>query len=250
MFQQNCCSALKPNGCLLECSPQQCCSVLEAVGLKPEQHSSSMALDDNGFLFISSDVKGEASALWDPALVGMDCGRVDQSVTVANNLRGLKVLAPLPVLSGRIKGPEVDSSLMRSECSVEGHFLTVPELGAGPLSADTSSAHGCSNVDEELLNVVVCVSGDRCVDLEEQIDSESKQQFAVPLPVAGVSDESGEPGITFLMNSGNVHECTFLLGAVGALGKSSSAEEGAARFVAEAICCHMMWPLYATDYVI
>ncbi|GMH16879.1 hypothetical protein Nepgr_018720 [Nepenthes gracilis] len=36
------------------------------------------------------------------------------------------------------------------------------------------------------------MSGDCCVDLEEQIVSESIQQFVVPLPVAGVSDESGE----------------------------------------------------------
>ncbi|GMH03430.1 hypothetical protein Nepgr_005269 [Nepenthes gracilis] len=99
----------KPNGCLLECSPQQCCSVLEAVDLKPEQHASALALDDNeagyGATFsfplvsvlldidimlrpdsapllgpstgsngVAADVKGEASALWDPALVGMDCG--------------------------------------------------------------------------------------------------------------------------------------------------------------------------------
>ncbi|GMH31716.1 hypothetical protein Nepgr_033560 [Nepenthes gracilis] len=201
-----------------------CCSILEAVGLKPEQHSSSLAVDDNeaglgatssfplvsalpeidimlrpdsapllgpstGSNGVAADVKGEASALWDPALVGMDCGR-DQSVTV---------LAPLRVLSGRSKGPEVDSSLMRSDCSVEGHILTAPELGAGPLSADTSSAPGGSNVDEELLNVVASVSGDCCVDLEEQIDSESIQQFAVPLPVAGVSDESGEDFLLLLI---------------------------------------------------
>ncbi|GMH15531.1 hypothetical protein Nepgr_017372 [Nepenthes gracilis] len=161
-------------------------------GLKPEQHSSSMALDDNeaglGATFslplvsvlpeidimlrpdsapllgpstgsngVAADVKGEASALWVPALVGMDCGRVDKFVTIANNLGALKVPAPLP-----------------------------------DLSADTSSAPGCSNVDEELMNVGVCVSGDCCVDPEEPIDSESIQQFAVPLHVAGASDECGE----------------------------------------------------------
>ncbi|GMH04920.1 hypothetical protein Nepgr_006760 [Nepenthes gracilis] len=149
---------------------------------------------------------------------------------IANNFGVLKVLAPLPVLSGRNKGPEVDSSLMRSECSVEGNIMTVPEFGAGPHSADSSSDPSCSNADDELLNVVVCVSGDCCVDLEEQIDSESIQQFAEPRPVAGVSAESGEivqPGIAFLLNSGNVHECTFLLGAAGDLDKRLSAEDGA-----------------------
>ncbi|GMH04918.1 hypothetical protein Nepgr_006758 [Nepenthes gracilis] len=164
MVQQNWGSTLKHNDGLLECSPQQCCSVLEAVGLKSEQHSSSLALD---------------------------CG-CEQSVTVANNLGVLKELAPLRVLSGGSQGPEGDSSLMRSDCSVEGHILTVPELGAGPLFANTSSAYGGSIVEEELLNVVAYMSGDCCADLEEHIVSESIQQIAVPLPVAGVSDESGE----------------------------------------------------------
>ncbi|GMH29848.1 hypothetical protein Nepgr_031691 [Nepenthes gracilis] len=81
---------LKPNGCLLDCIPQQCCSALEAEG-----------------------------------------------------------------------------------CSVEGIILADPELDAGPLSADTSSAPGCSHVDDELPDGVVCVSGDCCVDLEEQISSDS-----------------------------------------------------------------------------
>ncbi|GMH29876.1 hypothetical protein Nepgr_031719 [Nepenthes gracilis] len=164
-------------------------SVLEDVVLKPEQHFSSVALDDNeaglgatssfplasvlpeidimlrpdsapllgpstGSDGVAADVKEEASALWNPALVGMDCGRN--------------------------KGPEVDSSLMRFECSVEGNFMTIPELVVGPHSADYSSDPGCSNADDELPNVVVCVSGDCCVDLEGQIDSESIRRFLEP----------------------------------------------------------------------
>ncbi|GMH15539.1 hypothetical protein Nepgr_017380 [Nepenthes gracilis] len=104
---------------------QQCCSVLEAVGLKSKHHFSSMALEDNeaghgaassfplasvlpeidiilrpdsapllgpstGSDGAAADIKGEAPALWDPALVGMDCGRADQSVTVANDSAVLK----------------------------------------------------------------------------------------------------------------------------------------------------------------
>ncbi|GMH29501.1 hypothetical protein Nepgr_031344 [Nepenthes gracilis] len=76
-----------------------------------------------------------------------------------------------------------------------------------------SSAYGGSNVEEELLNVVACMSGDCCADLEEQIVSESIKQIVVALPVARVSDES--------------------------------VAEGAAGFVAEAI-----WLLYAADFVI
>ncbi|GMH28207.1 hypothetical protein Nepgr_030050 [Nepenthes gracilis] len=80
--------------------------------------------------------------------------------------------------------PGSSSSLMRSDCSVEGHILTVPGLDAGSLLA--SYTYGCSNVEEEPLNAVACM------DLEVQIASNSLQQPVVPMPVAGVADESGE----------------------------------------------------------
>ncbi|GMH25897.1 hypothetical protein Nepgr_027740 [Nepenthes gracilis] len=57
--------------------------------------------------------------------------------------------------------PGSSSSLLRSYCSVEGHILTVPGLGE------------CG------------------ADLEEQSASDSIQQSAVPMPVAGDAVESG-----------------------------------------------------------
>ncbi|GMH31793.1 hypothetical protein Nepgr_033637 [Nepenthes gracilis] len=115
---------IKPASPVLEVPVGTLDSLSDRVGLKSEYHSSSLA---------------------------MDCG-CEQSVTVDNNLRILKELVPQRVLSGGSQGPKVDSSLMRSDCSVEGHILTVPGFGAGSLLA--SSTYGGSNVEEEPLNAV------------------------------------------------------------------------------------------------